>query len=178
MHGDNRHTLRPQCHEQIEAEANFAAGRLLFLRDRFAREARDLPTERSSVQSLHASFGMRFQHSAWRHWLWARACSAAVSGSPSVDQFEQVHWTAPIDTTNQLLDAMSRIATPGRGDAERPRDELDVNSPYPGFEAYTPETRSRSPGTGASLLNRTRQARAGSARMAARISNTATRTGP
>ena len=33
MLGDNSHTLSPECHEQVEAEANFAAGRLLFLRD-------------------------------------------------------------------------------------------------------------------------------------------------
>ena len=66
MHGDNRHTLRPQCHEQIEAEANFAAGRLLFLRDRFAREARDLPAELSSVQSLHALFGNTLSSTLWR----------------------------------------------------------------------------------------------------------------
>lgn len=66
MHGDNRHTLRPQCHEQIEAEANFAAGRLLFLRERFAAEARDLPPELSSVQSLHAAFGNTLSSTLWR----------------------------------------------------------------------------------------------------------------
>jgi hypothetical protein len=66
MHGDNRHTLRPQCHEQIEAEANFAAGRLLFLRDRFALEARDLPAELASVQSLHALFGNTLSSTLWR----------------------------------------------------------------------------------------------------------------
>jgi hypothetical protein len=39
MHGDNRHTLTAACHEQAEAEANYGAGRLLFLRDRFVEEA-------------------------------------------------------------------------------------------------------------------------------------------
>jgi hypothetical protein len=66
MHGDNRYTLRPQCHEQIEAEANFAAGRLLFLRDRFAVEARDLPMTLESVESLHATFGNTFSSTLWR----------------------------------------------------------------------------------------------------------------
>jgi hypothetical protein len=28
MHGDNRHTLLPECEEQVEAEANYGAGRL------------------------------------------------------------------------------------------------------------------------------------------------------
>jgi hypothetical protein len=66
MHGDNRHTLRPQCHEQIEAEANFAAGRLLFLRDRFADEARDLPAELKSIQTLHSVFGNTLSSTLWR----------------------------------------------------------------------------------------------------------------
>ena len=35
MHGDTKQTLTPACHLQIEAEANFAAGRLLFLQDKF-----------------------------------------------------------------------------------------------------------------------------------------------
>jgi len=66
MHGDNQQTLRPQCHEQIEAEANFAAGRLLFLRDRFGAEARDLPVVLQSVQSLRASFGNTLSSTLWR----------------------------------------------------------------------------------------------------------------
>lgn len=66
MHGDNRHTLRPQCHEQIEAEANFAAGRLLFLRDRFASEARDLSPDLESVMSLHGVFGNTLSSTLWR----------------------------------------------------------------------------------------------------------------
>jgi hypothetical protein len=66
MHGDNRHTLLPQCQEQVESEANFAAGRLLFLRDRFGAEARDLPLAISSVQSLHGSFGNTLSSTLWR----------------------------------------------------------------------------------------------------------------
>ena len=38
MLGDNVHTLSRDCREQVEAEANYAAGRLLFLRDRFTEE--------------------------------------------------------------------------------------------------------------------------------------------
>ncbi len=36
LHGDNHRTLKPACHHAIEAEANYAAGRMLFLQDRFA----------------------------------------------------------------------------------------------------------------------------------------------
>ncbi|ODT86210.1 MAG: DUF955 domain-containing protein [Nitrosomonadales bacterium SCN 54-20] len=57
MFGDNEQTLSTDCHEQIETEANFAAGRLLFLRDRFSQEACDMNRSITSVQSLHRRFG-------------------------------------------------------------------------------------------------------------------------
>lgn len=57
MLGDNAHTLSRDCHEQIEAEANFAAGRLLFLQDRFTDEALDMAPCISTIQTLHRSFG-------------------------------------------------------------------------------------------------------------------------
>lgn len=57
MFGDNEQTISPDCHEQIETEANFAAGRLLFLRDRFAQEACDMHRSITSVQNLHRRFG-------------------------------------------------------------------------------------------------------------------------
>jgi len=66
MHGDNRHTLLPNYQAEIEAEANFAAGRLLFLRDRFEEEARALPTTIDSVQSLNRTFGNTISSSLWR----------------------------------------------------------------------------------------------------------------
>lgn len=66
MHGDNRHTLLPECHEQVEAEANYGAGRLLFLRDRFGSEAKDLPVSIASVQSLHKDFGNTISSTLWR----------------------------------------------------------------------------------------------------------------
>lgn len=39
MLGDTEQTLTLACHEIMEAEANYAAGQLLFLADRFATEA-------------------------------------------------------------------------------------------------------------------------------------------
>lgn len=66
MHGDNRHTLLPQCQAQIEAEANFAAGRLLFLRDRFTVEAHDLPVTIASIQALNVTFGNTISSTLWR----------------------------------------------------------------------------------------------------------------
>jgi hypothetical protein len=66
MHGDNRHTLTPACHEQVEAEANYGAGRLLFLRDRFVAEANALPITIDSVQSLHRTYGNSISSTLWR----------------------------------------------------------------------------------------------------------------
>ncbi len=57
MHGDNAHTLSTDCHEQVEAEANFAAGRMLFLQDRFTDEALALEPTLASVRQLHGKFG-------------------------------------------------------------------------------------------------------------------------
>src|SRR5262249_38585532 len=50
----------------IEAEANFTAGRPLFLRDRFLAEARDLPMTLASVQALHTTFGNTLSSTLWR----------------------------------------------------------------------------------------------------------------
>lgn len=66
MHGDNKHTLLPSYQEQIEAEANYAAGRLLFLRDRFTKEALDLPLTLASVQDLKKDFGNTLSSTLWR----------------------------------------------------------------------------------------------------------------
>lgn len=66
MHGDNKHTLLPSYQETIEAEANYAAGRLLFLRDRFSVEANDLPISLGSIQSLHKGFGNTLSSTLWR----------------------------------------------------------------------------------------------------------------
>ena len=56
-YGDNRHTLSPECHRQIESEANFAAGRMLFLGNRFDEEARAVHPSIESVLELHRRFG-------------------------------------------------------------------------------------------------------------------------
>jgi len=66
MHGDNAHTLSADCHEQVEAEANFAAGRMLFLRDRFTDEARALEPSLESVRQLHGRFGNTWSTTLYR----------------------------------------------------------------------------------------------------------------
>lgn len=66
MLGDDSQTLRPNCHEQMEAEANFAAARLLFLRDRFAIEACDYAPSLEAVKALQPRFDNTLTTTFWR----------------------------------------------------------------------------------------------------------------
>ena len=55
--GTNSLTLTPVCQEEVEAEANFAAGRLLFLRERFTQEARSHEPSIKTITVLKKIFG-------------------------------------------------------------------------------------------------------------------------
>ena len=55
--GDNLRTLSPDCRAEVEAEANFAAARLLFLRDRFTEYARSAQPSIGLIRSLTDTFG-------------------------------------------------------------------------------------------------------------------------
>jgi hypothetical protein len=63
--GDNELTLNPQCHDIIEAEANYGAGQLLFLMERFAKEARDLELSWDSIQALKKRYGNTLTTTLW-----------------------------------------------------------------------------------------------------------------
>lgn len=64
--GDNRHMVDPACRAIIEAEANYGAGRLLFLQDRFAADARDLSLSFDSVKQLAKRYGNTIVSTFWR----------------------------------------------------------------------------------------------------------------
>jgi len=66
LHGDNHRTLKPACHHAVEAEANYAAGRTLFLQDRFQRELLDSPIYLDSIKRLHKTFGNTITSTLWR----------------------------------------------------------------------------------------------------------------
>jgi len=66
MHGDDDFTVSNDCHEQIEAEANYAAGRLLFFQDLFAQHASSVAPTLQSVQELHKVFGNTFTTTLYR----------------------------------------------------------------------------------------------------------------
>lgn len=66
MHGDTDHTLSKNCQEQIETEANFAAGRLLFLRGRFTEEALSSEPTFENVKNLRKKFGNTYSTTLYR----------------------------------------------------------------------------------------------------------------
>lgn len=66
MLGDTEQTLTLACHEVMEAEANYAAGQLLFLLDRFRAEATSVPPSLDLVRQLSKSFGNTVTSTLWR----------------------------------------------------------------------------------------------------------------
>jgi len=87
MLGDNAHTVSADCHEQVEAEANFAAARLLFLRERFMAESRSLEITIASIQQLHGTFGNTLSTTLYRFIEFAgseRPIVGLITGHPHV----------------------------------------------------------------------------------------------
>ncbi len=64
--GDSKNELSPTCHAIIEAEANYAAGQLVFLQDRFVEEARSVPPSLDSLRGLTQRFGNSNASTLWR----------------------------------------------------------------------------------------------------------------
>ena len=89
MLGDNKHTLLPVCQEEIEAEANFGAGRLLFLRDRFTEEARSLKPSIVTIRALKGIFGNTISSTLYRYVESAgvdRPIVGMITGHPHVSR--------------------------------------------------------------------------------------------
>lgn len=67
MLGDTDQTLSPGCHEHLEAEANYGAGQLLFLREKFVQTAQDFPITLETVKLLSKMFGNTMTSTLWRY---------------------------------------------------------------------------------------------------------------
>jgi hypothetical protein len=65
-HGDQAQTLSHSCHEQLESEANFAAGRIIFLRDRFTDELFSGSLNIKSIKALSKNYGNTITSGLWR----------------------------------------------------------------------------------------------------------------
>jgi hypothetical protein len=66
VHGDQRMTLTHTCKEQVEAEANYAAGRLLFFQERFVEEVRSSEVCLNNVQKWGKAYGNTITSTLWR----------------------------------------------------------------------------------------------------------------
>lgn len=64
--GDDKQTLDPACHAILEAEANYGAGRLLFLQERFGADARDLTLDFASIRQLADRYDNSIVSTFWR----------------------------------------------------------------------------------------------------------------
>ncbi len=67
LFGDSAKELNLACHEQLEAEANYGAGQLLFMRDRFLSEAQDVGICIDSIKVLSKLFGNTITSTLWRY---------------------------------------------------------------------------------------------------------------
>ena len=66
MMGDTEYSLTPDCHEQVESEANYGAGRLLFLQGIFDEYVRCSKPSFAIVQGAKKTFGNTLTTSFWR----------------------------------------------------------------------------------------------------------------
>jgi hypothetical protein len=66
MLGDNRTTLRQDCHDRIEAEANYGAGRLIFPSAAFTEVRRSSAPSLAQVRTIAQHFGNTITSTLWR----------------------------------------------------------------------------------------------------------------
>lgn len=82
-HGDPETTLSPGCHELIEAEANYGAGRLLFLGKEFEEVARASPLTIATVKAVKKTYGNTLTTGLWRLVeLSVDPCFGLITGHP------------------------------------------------------------------------------------------------
>jgi hypothetical protein len=67
LFGDSTRELNPACNDLLEAEANYGAGQLLFIRGRFVQEARDMEMCLATVKKLSTRFGNTLTSTLWRY---------------------------------------------------------------------------------------------------------------
>lgn len=92
MLGDTELTLAPSCHAQMEAEANYAAGQMIFLGDRFRNEACDRSPSIAAVRELKVIFGNTLTSTLWRFVEQGHPelpMVALVTGHPHVERRDQ-----------------------------------------------------------------------------------------
>lgn len=74
-HGDKKQTLSLACEQQVETEANYAAGRLLFLQDQFTEHLFDETLSFDGIKKLQKQFGNTLTSTLWRAVEDSTACT-------------------------------------------------------------------------------------------------------
>jgi Zn-dependent peptidase ImmA (M78 family) len=98
-HGDDELTLSIACEQQIEAEANFAAARLLFLQDHFSERLLSGQVTFGRVRALSKEFGNTMTSTLWRAIETLRGSGfAMVSGHP-----RELHATPPEERIQHFI---------------------------------------------------------------------------
>jgi Zn-dependent peptidase ImmA (M78 family) len=67
LFGDTKETLSPTCHQQLEHEANYGAGRLLFPHKAMLDIAAANPPSIAHIKSIAAYFGNTISSTLWRY---------------------------------------------------------------------------------------------------------------
>lgn len=67
MMGDSEKELSPSCHAQMEAEANYAGGQILFMGARFVQEAGDYTPTLAAIREINGRFGNTITSTLWRY---------------------------------------------------------------------------------------------------------------
>jgi hypothetical protein len=81
--GDNKGTLTPACYEELEWEANYGAGQLLFLHKHFQEQSDDLALNLKSFQNFGKQYGNSLTTTLWRVVEGSRfACFGAIHAHP------------------------------------------------------------------------------------------------
>jgi hypothetical protein len=66
LHGDNKVSLSPDCHREVEAEANYGAGRLLFMQDVFTDFVMSHEVSFELIKESKKEFGNTLTSCMWR----------------------------------------------------------------------------------------------------------------
>jgi len=125
FYGDTAQTLNPDWHEQLEAEANFAASALMFCGPLFTQEARDTKPEWAAFEELKKRYGKSYSTTLRRYVQFGPDVSMAMLVStpywkdqPS-DQNTRCRHFVPSPSFEEMFSKITR---------EQLRKQVDVNS--------------------------------------------------
>jgi Zn-dependent peptidase ImmA (M78 family) len=79
--GDTKETLSPACHQQIEAEANYGAGRLIFPHEAMLEVAQASQPSIAHVREIAEHFGNTITSALWRYVEYSNRPFLAIVGA-------------------------------------------------------------------------------------------------